>query len=60
MHCGFHGSIGYAGVYQMQHWLLHSIGLVVLGILDISLGIGLVMDLMDLLHKETSFSHPGK
>lgn len=60
MHCCFHGSTGYAGVYQMQHWLLHSIGLVVLGILDISLGIGLVMDLMDLLHKETSFSHPGK
>lgn len=34
MHCGFHGSIGYAGVYQMQHWLLHSIGLVVSGILE--------------------------
>ena len=58
MHCGFHLGIG--SVFIRKLWFLHGIGSVVFGILDIGLGIKLVKDLLDLLHKETMFSHPVK
>lgn len=58
MHCGFHSGIGLVFVGQL--WFLQGIGPVVFEILDVRLGIGLVKDLSDLLHKGTMFSHPGK
>lgn len=41
------------GFYIVSDWWFQ-------GYWNISLGIGLVKDLLDWLHKETSFSHPGK